>query len=327
MKKKIFIFVFALILFFCLLNITFAKSVSCTYGDTVSVIVGIDANSNLITSKNDKNPVTYKFDSISSGAFIQSNGDYYCPEKITYTLSYNSSSRMNDYVFSFISSDNYPNTLSLFASSIDNAKTNNEKVISKSCAYGSTGKYIINYYNDGTIGPGDNSYGIAADFPKSGDCLDAIYLCPGPVINKNNQTNCTKLSSFNESFVQTDPKPSTSGQAGGSTGQTSGAASDPTIQDCGSLLGSPDNPSAPAFYLNKAFSMMRYAAIIILIVFSIFDFVGALSSNDEAAIKKAVNKTIKRAIICVIIFLLPLLIKVILKYLDDRATDLCGIGE
>lgn len=99
----------------------------------------------------------------------------------------------------------------------------------------------------------------------------------------------------------------------------------PSLQNCESLLGSPTNPKAPAYFINKAFKVLRYAAIIVLIVFSIFDFVSAITSNDEAALKKAVSKTIKRAIICVIIFLLPLLIELLLKYLDDKATSLCGI--
>lgn len=117
---------------------------------------------------------------------------------------------------------------------------------------------------------------------------------------------------------------------GGSTSASQdifGGGNTDVSQECESLLGSPTVYGSPAFLLNKAFQVVRYVAIILLVALSVFDFVSAITSNDENAIKKATSKTIKRAIICVIIFFLPLLIELILKYLDDQANSLCGIGR
>ncbi len=95
---------------------------------------------------------------------------------------------------------------------------------------------------------------------------------------------------------------------------------------CTSLLGSPSTSGTPAFYLDKAFSVLKYVAIILLIVMSMFDFITAVTAHDNDAIQKATSKTIKRLIYCVVIFFLPLLIRFVLEYLNDRAIDLCGIG-
>ena len=97
-------------------------------------------------------------------------------------------------------------------------------------------------------------------------------------------------------------------------------------QSCTSLLGSPSENYTPAFYLSKAFHVLKYAGIVILIVMSVVDFTTALASNDNDAIAKAAKKTTIRLVFCVIIFLLPYLIELILKYLNDRAIDMCGIG-
>ena len=99
----------------------------------------------------------------------------------------------------------------------------------------------------------------------------------------------------------------------------------PIFDSCNSLLGDPTNEKMPAFYVTKFFSIMKYIAIILLIVMSTFDFIGAVGANNEDSIKKATSKTITRLILCVVIFLLPELIEFVLKYLNDRAIDLCGL--
>lgn len=103
---------------------------------------------------------------------------------------------------------------------------------------------------------------------------------------------------------------------------------DPNVSsdvNCRSFLGDPDDPNhqSPAYYLTFVFKIMRYAAIILLIVLSMMDFLGAVSSQDNDEMKKATSKAIKRLIMCVVIFLLPSLLQFILKYINDRAVDLC----
>lgn len=97
------------------------------------------------------------------------------------------------------------------------------------------------------------------------------------------------------------------------------------ITDCTSLLGNPETEGTPAFYLVKAFEVVKYVAIILLIVLTIIDFVGAVASQDNDVIMKTAKKAGIRAMLCVIIFLLPMLIQFVLKYVSDRAIDLCGI--
>lgn len=99
----------------------------------------------------------------------------------------------------------------------------------------------------------------------------------------------------------------------------------PKVEKCESLLGSPNDtdPKSPAYYLSFVFSVLRYVAIIILIVFSIIDFVGASASQDDNELKKALGKVIKRAILCILIFILPTLLDVLLQFLHESAIKDC----
>ena len=95
--------------------------------------------------------------------------------------------------------------------------------------------------------------------------------------------------------------------------------------DCDSLMGDPDDPDDPAYYITLAFDIIKYLALIILIVMSVIDFLGAVASHDEDILNKTIKKIGVRAIICVIIFLLPMLIRFALSYLDERAAQVCGL--
>lgn len=97
-------------------------------------------------------------------------------------------------------------------------------------------------------------------------------------------------------------------------------------QDCTSLLGDPDTASTPAYYLRIAFSVIRYVAIIILVVATVIDFITATAQSNEDALQKAMKKALIRFVLCIVIFVLPTLITFILRYLNDRAIDMCGIG-
>lgn len=97
------------------------------------------------------------------------------------------------------------------------------------------------------------------------------------------------------------------------------------LTTCSSLLGDPNksNPASPAYYMSFAFSVIRYIAIILLIVLTIMDFASAVASQDNDILKKATTKAIKRAILCVIIFLLPTLIDFILQFIHDSSISDC----
>ncbi len=100
----------------------------------------------------------------------------------------------------------------------------------------------------------------------------------------------------------------------------------PTNLNCNSLLGSPSDTGSPSYYIVVSFKIVRYVAIILLIVLSVMDMVSAVASSDSEIIQKTVAKIIKRLILCVIIFLLPLLINFILQFIDSNL-KVCGVGE
>ena len=77
--------------------------------------------------------------------------------------------------------------------------------------------------------------------------------------------------------------------------------------DYNSILGN-DEPGQPLYYINIVLDIIKYAAIICLLGFSIADFIKAIISNDKDALKKAGTTTFKRFIYCVMIFFLPLVI-------------------
>ena len=97
----------------------------------------------------------------------------------------------------------------------------------------------------------------------------------------------------------------------------------PIEQNCKSMFGDPKEAGTPAYYLSIAFKYIKYIAIIILVVFSILDFVQAVTAQDNDALNKAVKKTITRLVLCVIIFILPILINLLLTIINDRAMSIC----
>ena len=100
-----------------------------------------------------------------------------------------------------------------------------------------------------------------------------------------------------------------------------------TTKGCESYLGNPkDNVNKPpAYYLQFAFNLIKYAAIIMLIVLTVIDYAKAVASSNQDAIKKATMNTVKRLIIAAIIFLLPMLIEFLFKILGIYSSTTCGI--
>ena len=99
----------------------------------------------------------------------------------------------------------------------------------------------------------------------------------------------------------------------------------PGDADCEFFLGDPSVQYTPSWYLVIVFHVIKYVAIIILLVLSAMDFLSATASKDEDSLKKAVNKFIIRLILCVVIFLLPTLLQFILQIIFDNAS-MCGIN-
>ena len=96
--------------------------------------------------------------------------------------------------------------------------------------------------------------------------------------------------------------------------------------NCESYLGNPKEKSSPAYYLQFIFNLIKYAAIVLLFALSAAEMAKAMTSNNQDALKKALNVTIKRLIIAVIIFFLPELIKFLLTILGMYSPSTCGIS-
>lgn len=89
-------------------------------------------------------------------------------------------------------------------------------------------------------------------------------------------------------------------------------------------LGDPKDSNYPAFWLQEILNIMKYVAIVALLVLVTTDFVKAVASNDKDALKKAGTTAIKRFIYCVLLFFLPSIISLIMTLFGAYGT--CGIG-
>ena len=103
----------------------------------------------------------------------------------------------------------------------------------------------------------------------------------------------------------------------------------PKEENCDSLLGSTTCSTGsncePAFYLQIAFTVMKYAAIIILIVMTMFESIGSLTSNDDGAMKKSLNKCIIRLVLCVLIFFAPVILEYLFTWMKVYTPSTCNI--
>ena len=68
------------------------------------------------------------------------------------------------------------------------------------------------------------------------------------------------------------------------------------------------------------------AAILVLIIMTIIDFVKAITASDDGGLKKAFQHLIKRAIATIILLLLPALLGWIIDIINDNAPEVGEIG-
>ena len=97
-----------------------------------------------------------------------------------------------------------------------------------------------------------------------------------------------------------------------------------SVVSCDNLLGDPDDSKSPAFWLQWVLDLMKYVAIIALLVLIILDFLKAIANNDKDALKKAGSTSMKRFIYCVLLFFVPTIVKLILELFGIYGN--CGIG-
>lgn len=90
--------------------------------------------------------------------------------------------------------------------------------------------------------------------------------------------------------------------------------------DCGGYL------TADAWDLIRtAINYVQIGVPILLIVFGLFDFSGAVVSDDKDALKKAGTKFLKRCLVGALIFFIPLIIRIIFNLPGFK--DIIGITD
>ncbi len=92
---------------------------------------------------------------------------------------------------------------------------------------------------------------------------------------------------------------------------------------CESYLGLADEEGKPAYYLQIAFTIIKLVSIILVVVMSMIEFAGTITS-DKDKLKEAINKFVKRLIIVIVLLLIPTFIDMIGNILDIE-NILCGI--
>lgn len=75
--------------------------------------------------------------------------------------------------------------------------------------------------------------------------------------------------------------------------------------------------------INRIYKTMSLIAVIGAIILGVLDFLNAVSSDDDGALKKAWSKFIKRIVIVVLIILLPILLQFLLSIFGDANMKSC----
>ena len=96
---------------------------------------------------------------------------------------------------------------------------------------------------------------------------------------------------------------------------------------CDSYLGAINDKNAPAYYLHFAFNLLKYAAILMLFIFTVVDFAKAIPSGKDDALPSALKNTLKRFIIAVIIFFIPIIIDFVFQVLGITSSTSCVTGK
>lgn len=96
-----------------------------------------------------------------------------------------------------------------------------------------------------------------------------------------------------------------------------------SIGACVNYLGSASTENTPAYYLNKAFFIMKIVSILGVILFSMLDFASQITANKDNLIPTA-KKCGKRLIMVILLLLLPTFIDMIGNIIGQQDI-LCGI--
>ena len=93
---------------------------------------------------------------------------------------------------------------------------------------------------------------------------------------------------------------------------------------CDKLLGDPDDNNSPAYYLQTAFDIIKYIAIVAFLVLSAGDVAKTVLSENKEMSKEITRKILFRLIYVICIFFIPDILKAILT--ATKIYGDCGIS-
>ncbi len=96
---------------------------------------------------------------------------------------------------------------------------------------------------------------------------------------------------------------------------------------CESLFMKNGEYNALYYALKDAFTLIKFAAPILVLVLSTMDYIKAITSHDAEGLKKSNAKFVKRLAIGVAIFLLPFLLDFTFEAFGLYDLGTCGVGK
>ncbi len=175
-----------------------------------------------------------------------------------------------------------------------------------------------------------------ANYFEPASKIDAYYakngkLCSNFIYVKHNGSYSTLILVSDDSAVfPEDEKNVYIAPLFKSTDSTNpvGDLQEPEFQTCEeeSIFGNPKQGGknkSPAFLISFAFSVIRYIAIILLVVMTAMDFLHAVTASDDGELNKVFKKTITRFIFCILIFFLPSLLELLFSLVYNGKVGDC----
>ena len=94
--------------------------------------------------------------------------------------------------------------------------------------------------------------------------------------------------------------------------------------NCDYLLGKSNDPTSTAYLLQEIFDVFKFAAPVLVLVFTTVDYIKALINQEKSDVIKVSGKFAKRLILAAVLFMLPILINTLFHLLGWTGT--CGIS-
>ena len=144
-------------------------------------------------------------------------------------------------------------------------------------------------------------------------CPESIYIYQTSVFVGSGETNSYYNLTMNEE--------ETSGYNTGSLVVDSGQW-EPNIQEPGNpVYGCEVIPDEIREWIQDALNLVKYVALVLVIVLGVLDFIQAAASGEADKVKKAGNSFLKRIIAVVVLFLLPVIVELVLNLVEIYGAD------